>query len=144
MVPTSAAVLSVLLPPFDKAEELVAGEDEVCIAESWVLLFVVVGLLLLLPLPLPSPVLVLVEGEFIVSEGIAAEYVVAVGNKIDVPGTSRTRSTPGSHFRPPLSRWVRNELTCGCATLTICNKILRIYSCWAPICIAIRNMLFSG
>jgi hypothetical protein len=144
MVPTSAAVLSVLLSPFDEAEELVAGEDEACVAESWALLFVVVALLLLLPLPLPLPVLVLVEGEFVVSEGIVAEYVIAVGNEIDVPDTSRTQSAPASHFRPHLSRWVRNELTCGCATLTICNKILRIYSCWAPICIAIGNMLFSG
>ena len=104
IVPTSAAVLSVLLSLFDEAEGLVAGEDEVCVAESWALLFVIVDSLLLLPLPLPLSVLVLVEGEFV---GIAAEYVVAVGNEIDVPDTSRTPSTPASHFRPPLSRWVR-------------------------------------
>jgi len=98
IVPTSAAVLSVLLPPFEAAEELVAGDDEVCVAESWALLFVVVGVLLLLPLPLPLPVLVLVlvGREYAVSEGIENEYAVAVavGNIIDVPEISGVPPLP--------------------------------------------------
>ena len=88
MVPTSAAVLSVLLLSLpDEAEELVAGEDEVCVAESSALLFVVVGELLLLPLPLPVPVLV--EGGLVVVGSTAPEEAVELGEEADVPGTSQ-------------------------------------------------------
>jgi hypothetical protein len=60
-------VLRVLLPSFDEEdEELVAGEEDVCIVVSWALLFVVVGVM---P-SLPALVGMEYESEVAVSAGI--------------------------------------------------------------------------
>ena len=78
--PTKAPVERVLLPEFDEEDnELVAGWEEVCVADSWAAIFVVVCALL------PPSLLVLVEGEFVVSVGNAC--VVAAGTLAVVADT---------------------------------------------------------
>ena len=67
--PTKAPVERVLLPELDKEDELVAGWEEVCVADSWAATFVVVCALL------PPVLLVLVEGEL----GVGNACCVAAG-----------------------------------------------------------------
>jgi hypothetical protein len=70
--PTKAPVERVLLPEFDEEDnELEAGWEEVCVADSWTALFVV-GCALL-----PPALMVLVEGELVVCLDNAC--VVAAG-----------------------------------------------------------------